>query len=834
MSNESLSSVGKVRKTATLDNSLFREIAEAKEKRKNNPSTAKVKPPFDAKRSELNQVMESIATRVKDNRQMMDLLPDLELAKRLVVASILSPKDLIRTELTYQVTHDNEDVVSAVTELISDHFTNRVKLNAKLTEILGDSLFDHGAYIMAVIPEESLVGLNNASLDAKVQPGKKLHAAMESLYSSLSKHTAPAGFISGDRFAVSDMTITDDFRLLGMPTIVGRKLRSESYRKIMGSVSMEAEKYLTVPDSFATPNGIGGTALTFRLGIESTIPIHVPGDPSDHLGYLVLTDKNYRPIASASDTGEAATSIKEKLKAAIKDNDSPVANAWNGITEESARKNKKLSADAFIETYEAHIYQEIDKALDVDTSKGVQVSRPDYVMRLMLQRLLAREKTNIMYLPKEAVSYFAFDHDDFGIGKSLLEATKVFGSIRVLLVFTELLNTIRAAIPNTKLRIRLAENDQDKKATVDNAIQEFLDYNSQEVNLNSFYPSDILRHVSKLGVQVEIENAETFISTKVDVERTNSQVTQIDTSFSEKLRRSQYAGLGFQPEIIDSLMAGELATVFASRNALNSKSIMERQQSFESMLSDHVRRVTFMTSGLIKAIYDIVEEKLGDKLSRLEKEEHESSATVKVKDDMSAEQSEKGSAANIEPKEVEVTSDSVKASETSIKIHEMVYEIIDSISVTLPDPDLSAIRATQESFQEYSTLVDQLVEAYLTEDMEEMLRDYGIDRIDSARHMMAGALKRKWLREQNVLPEIYDFFDDTKEHTKFISDHMANIVKSAKALQKKRARLSAKEEVDSAEGVGADDTASGAGAAAPTESTDNTADGGENFGDFNF
>ncbi len=116
-------------------------------------STEAITPP----NSMIAHLANKIAMDTVDAENMIQLLPDMELAKQVLVSSILSPVDMISTELTYSNKADAlADVKTAMMEIVKDYFENDFQMTSQLSTILEQILFTKGAYAWIILPESSI------------------------------------------------------------------------------------------------------------------------------------------------------------------------------------------------------------------------------------------------------------------------------------------------------------------------------------------------------------------------------------------------------------------------------------------------------------------------------------------------------------------------------------------------------------------------------------------------------------------------------------------------------------------------------------------------------
>ncbi|UGO54019.1 putative virion structural protein [Serratia phage vB_SmaM-Kodama] len=92
-----------------------------------------------------------------DAETILQLSSDLKLIKQMIISTTLSPVDMFDGELVFK-TEDSEirpTILNEITEVIREHFGDGgyYPLRDKLPEIIGEALFDYGAWIGVIVPE---------------------------------------------------------------------------------------------------------------------------------------------------------------------------------------------------------------------------------------------------------------------------------------------------------------------------------------------------------------------------------------------------------------------------------------------------------------------------------------------------------------------------------------------------------------------------------------------------------------------------------------------------------------------------------------------------------
>ena len=114
---------------------------------------------------EMRAVSDRTAQNISDAQTVVQMLPDLELAAQVLISSILAPKDMVTTELSYQVPDGTlpPEIAAQASALIREYFEQDYKIKPLLPRILRDVLFETGSWAVAVLPESSIDEIINSN-----------------------------------------------------------------------------------------------------------------------------------------------------------------------------------------------------------------------------------------------------------------------------------------------------------------------------------------------------------------------------------------------------------------------------------------------------------------------------------------------------------------------------------------------------------------------------------------------------------------------------------------------------------------------------------------------
>jgi len=779
----------------------------------------------------VRRVSDRTTQNINDTSNIFQLLPDTELAMQILVSSILSPKDMINVELGYKVSNSvmEGEVSGALIEVIREYFEGPYKIKSVLPTILEECLFTKGSYPLLVLPESSLDTVVNS--DARV--------SLESLRGELDSNKRPLRSIgilgaskrrsdpwsmetfTGNTFRVpesecvvtyeneklqksikGEIIVSDNLNALKFPKVI-EKMRRDRISDTFGAANlgMEArrskakEKERVTDDEFSeklypkrdyekrqyvdikTAKDTGkenrGHPIVMKLPPEAVIPVHVPSNPEDHIGYFILLDQFGNPLSRAKEAD-----YYRDLSTNLRNGD--ITSQLMEAGQRAASGNGQSSKDV-TETEKVRLYAEIVERDLIARLKngvygeGVEISRPLDVYRVMFSRALASMGTQILYVPAELVTYIAFDHNQYGVGKSLLEDNKILASIRSMLLFSNTMAAIKNSTGKTALKIELDPDDPDPSSTVEYMIHEYSRNRQAAYPLGASNPLDIIDFLQNAGIDVQVSGNAAYPETRLDVQDYNSSKVEIDRDLEEDIKARYFMSMGLSPETIDMSRDIEFATSVVTSNLLLAKRVILYQDKLLIQLQDHIAK--FVRNSSI--LWDALMEKLDANKSGLGKENKK-----------------------LDPEEV-------------------VNMFLDSLELTLPRPDSAKLENQLEAFRLYTDALEVAVDAYFGEDSF-MLRDFDDveDTIRAIRSAVIAHYQREWLRNNNVLPELQDLVLQDAEgnpelelseihgnHLEMVGKSIATLIEKMRKDRKKREKqLEEKEEEESPSETTGDDT----------------------------
>ena len=567
-----------------------------------------------------------------------------------------------------------------------------------------------------------------------------------------------------------------------------------------------------------------GSPLIMHLPSEAVIPVFVPGNVEQHVGFFILIDEDGHPIQRIADIdyyqqlnarmnsgGSFPSAMLQKVKANMQGFD----NTNNAHLDYSARVYGEMIEQDLLARLRNGVY-----------GNGVALAKREEVYRIMFARALAKQHTQLLFMPIEFMTYFALRYNGDGMGKSMLDDLKIINSLRSMLLFANVMAAVKNSMGRTEVKIKMDEHDPDPQKTFERVIHEILRSRQQAFPVGTNSPMDIVDWVQRAGFEFVPEGHPGLPDMTVEFGEKNTSYVKPDTELDDDLRKRSIMGLGLTPQSVDAAFEAEFATSVLTNNILLSKRVMNIQDVIEPQLADHVRKVMMNDEELIRDLRAILEASADKLIERLKKQDeiHKDDPTYR---------SQLGN----QPKE--------------LVIQQLLYDFVMGMEVTLPKPNSVTLENQLTAMDTYSKSLDQALDFYistnfLTGDTVGDLTNYA----ESLKQMAKAYFMRKWMGENGVLPELsdlntldddgqpklnlWDAFQDHTSNTIKTFDHFMNGIKPIKDAaglnEAKRKESDTNQAAGGMGGMGGSDMGGGMGGGADDFGMGDMGGGGDDFG----
>lgn len=711
--------------------------------------------------AKLREMVETFTAQQDDVDAALQMLPDLSLVCETLNASILSPKDFRE----YSLNLIGESwTPPGIIEAAKRHFTTVFNLSNEIPNILDLALCKRGGHVLIPISPKSISTLIREGTPGleSFEIGERLSRMDMSNYGFISPITPKLntasnywGLESSEDAATrsiqptSYIEITDNWMYALRPklkealnksrlddlTSAAYGLEADISQVTRKTVKVYNDLYAkNIPAAIFAPvsdqdrdNNIDLNPIVFNPPITSMIVAHVPGSPKEHLGYYFPLDEDGNVLHFPRSSSKYRE-LNDKLNNMVNDQASMSLLATGikymgqepSATTDKAKMNKQL-----LSLYNEQFERELCEAVaNGKTGRTIEISNPGDLYRVMLFRQLSKQKTRILYIPASMVTYFAFNYNEEGIGESLLEKTKLYTAFRVVLTFATMFAAVKGSVNMREVEIVVSDDDPDPRGSVETLINEYMGMQTSSLPIASLRPADIIDGLAKSGIQIKVKGSPDKVpQSSMDVNEKKREITPPDQSIMDWLKDTQYAGMMVSPEIMDRVLGAELAVSVASVNLLQAKRVMKIHKPLISCTNKFMR--TYIKCGgplyqEIKKIYD-------------------------------------------ETKGCEKT----------------LHEVIDSISMSLPQPDTAIISTQIEAFDKQLEFVTKVVTVTINEDMiSSMLTgDSANVPVEAIKNGIINLLMRDYITKENLIPEMDTLLNDADSNlSEMLQQHYERVL----------------------------------------------------------
>ena len=705
-------------------------------------------------------VSQSISDKLSNNDDIQVLFPEIELSMDILTASVLSPNDMVSTNLTYSMpdTIIPSEVNGQILSVIKSHMVSNYDIEEGMGDVFKEAHFKKGAHIVAVISDGAIAELsdNVARLSTEStlsEIGNTVASATvedKFLKSSTTVECRLSDFNTSKEIKTNGTeTITISDEELGVEVIsnISSILLPEVYKNKVaalnqqemgigfdlgaGELSTEAATYrrdlrrkvvetgmlrLSAPND-SKYESIGRPTIV-KIPVEAFIPIHTTNDPSDHIGGILLLDKNNCMIGSSDydlkELNQEQVDIKSVLIQKAK-------TALHGATK------KDVTIDNIDEIYNKLMMESIRKKLDSGLYQGLgEIDEHPELFRVMFNRSLHGLKTRMLFLPKEVVSYIAFDYRSNGTGRSLIEKGSVLFSMRAMLLLARVKSELKNSIPGTLVSVELDPDSVDPEGDKEKIISEYMKSEQVKMPLGTTNVSSLSNWTNYFGARFIFKHP-LLPDMEVSVDDEQRGISNPDTDLMENLEDQTNAILGVTTDLISRGRDGSLATKIISDNVLLAKRVTVLQRKLENGMCGRIKRIMSADRqlknkimGIIEANYSTVTKTLKQKLTHIDKE----TLNNMVKD--------------------------------QVLMGDMIFaEYCESITIKLPSIDMHEDVGTKEALDNFISSVDEYLPMIISDESfpEEIVGRFS-ENMEALINITRSVLIRKWMNDNNFMPEL--------------------------------------------------------------------------------
>lgn len=501
-----------------------------------------------------------------------------------------------------------------------------------------------------------------------------------------------------------------------------------------------------------------GGPLIMKLPSEAVIPVHVPGNLAQHIGYFIILDEEGNPVevpdgeegyqGLQSSNSTAANSLASNLIRKVETN----LTTGGGSFDPNSAAHMEFATRVYADMVERDLIARVKNGV---YASNASLAKNEEVYRIMLSRVLAKKYTQVLYVPAEFMTYIAFKYSDDGIGRSLLDDTTMINTLRSVMLFSGVMAAVKNSIGRTKVSAKLDEHDPNPMKNLERSMDEIVRSRMLGMPTGVSNLSDIFEFIQRAGYEWEIEGHPGLPDLKFEFMQMQSQHAAPDTELQDMLRKSSIMAFGLSPETVDNAYNTEFATTAIANNVLLAKRVYLHQDRFTPQLSDHLRKVAANTEDLVQDLKTILEEQFDG---------------IKLELDDSGDTAAEDLDAGIKKK---------------IIVNRALQEFLSTFYVELPRPTSITLDNQMSDLQTYSDALDKALDAYVSSSFFTSATGGDVsNEADTIKNLIKAHYIRKWLADKGILQELGDLTGLDEEGqpilniSKDMTDHVKALVRS--------------------------------------------------------
>ena len=760
--------------------------------------------------SYLESVADDTHTKIEELRNLTIVAPEIKMSKRVIVSTIMSPQDLQTNKINITMNYEGlaPEIKSDLLERLNNFFNNEFHLAQRLYSWLSTAGFEEGAKAMLVLPKHE-IDVQNAVADvlAAHEDLKQSHdsivASTEALYieppenrRNLIAERLEAEFESSleslgvdkwfenhkytDGSTESNKTVTisskqdlvkqlvkGTFKLLKQhddgSVVVTRDLshiskgylnNSDKLKDLLkdakaqitgfdpeksGGFQTTPVRCLTISDNIKV--GEDDLPIVLELPSDSVIPVCAPGDNKNHIGYFVLVDENGQPIRGRNNffkTGSTDVTNRLAMSAAQAVYGNATLTSFSELT-----SNPEFMFQQMTEVFTVAVNKLLESRLNKDGLTGLDINMHNAVGKALFSNLLANNRITMIFVPEPMMVYYCFDYRDNGTGKTFLEDIAQMLALRTTLVTARLMAAVENATVRRKIEVDIDDKEnnpiQTIQAVVRQALSKYAPSFSTEVQTAA--ESMVNRNIQVVPKSM----AGTTDNLSVNYEKVYGNAQSPDTDLLDKLNNWIGMGLGGLPaSVLNQLSENEFSRSVATTNMYFANTVAGWQLAIKPTNKKFISLYISSNTKLLELIKSIIR---------------------KDKD---------GEPENLD----ENTTDDVE----NEALQRQVNDIIKSLEVDLPPPQMAAKKAHFEEIQSFAEMIEKLVTIIYSDDT---VID---DELKGSMPVIRATITSKLLRE--FLPKLgVQAIADIPEPTAIDADYAKGIFLYLQNLKRRIANI---------------------------------------------
>ena len=472
----------------------------------------------------------------------------------------------------------------------------------------------------------------------------------------------------GDIIKISENPEILRFNTISTDSI--KKKLSDSYNNNLRQMSFQQELIVAIPETISNEGSqTQSHPIIIELPPESCIPIAVPSERSEHIGYFILIDESGAPLRATNDAEDNCNSPCGNGQAALAF-DAMFGNSTN-CRSIFSKFGRNVQDDVTSKVFEYMIEKYMKAKLKNIGLGNMNLATFNSISQVMLQRLLFHKKTILVFCPESLIVYNAFDYRSDGTGKGKLEDASFILHLRTTFLVASMIAMMNDAINHRTINLSLDDKVTDPEGLMTAVREMYIQKNMMKFSNN---PLAIAKDIQNIALSMNVDGFAGLNNFKVEHTATPNQTQRVDNELLDQLTNMFINFLGIPHSALNALAETEYSRSIATVNLFFAKTVKTLQRIAKNHNDKFTQTYTKFSKPLRNKIKEI-----------LEKQEN----NCKMKD--------------------------VHGNELDV-IQSIEY-VIDNISTNLPTPNISPDKAQYEELNNFLTSMETILNARFPNEM---------------------------------------------------------------------------------------------------------------------
>jgi hypothetical protein len=372
--------------------------------------------------------------------------------------------------------------------------------------------------------------------------------------------------------------------------------------------------------------------LLIEVATEAVIPIGMPNSKKDHIGYIILLDEKGYPLNVSDKDPNHAEALDQRISESAKRSPFNDLFAAYGIDDIKASiAGSKGKSDAMFNVYQNIVEYHLKTKFKKSGFGDVEPAMMSSIYRHLFSRYLEGRQTKLLYVPKEFLQYIAFEYNEDGTGKSILDKFKFILALRITTLVANTMGALNDSINRKTINVTFPEN-----ASSGDALQLLSEIEREATRKETFGisydPDTVVRGIGQKSLTVKAENLPGLQGFSTSHDSTPRQSVRIDSDLNDDLKNLTILMQGVPPAAMNNLSDAEFSRSVATMNILFARMIKTQQKPFIRHISKWIQKYLMFDGILKKKIMVVLDESFTKENSPTDSKEIPSSETGTVED----------------------------------------------------------------------------------------------------------------------------------------------------------------------------------------------------------